>query len=123
MHSGAANASPRRSRFPCRKSIRRSSLQSLSGTRHRAPTGETIMRHETRARTRGAALAIGCALLCAASAALAAEPGKLPNVMVLATGGTIAGAGASSTATADYQAAKVGVEQLVEVVPELKKVA
>jgi L-asparaginase len=81
------------------------------------------MRNERRNRCPGAALAVACALLCAASSTLAAEPGKLPNVMILATGGTIAGAGASSTATADYQAAKVGVEQLVEVVPELKKVA
>jgi L-asparaginase len=55
--------------------------------------------------------------------AMAAEPGKLPNVMILATGGTIAGVGASSTATSDYKAGKVGVEQLVQVVPELKQVA
>ncbi|HXP95722.1 MAG TPA: type II asparaginase [Telmatospirillum sp.] len=48
---------------------------------------------------------------------------KLPNVMILATGGTIAGTGASSTTTVGYTAAKVGVEALIEAVPELKNVA
>ena len=41
-----------------------------------------------------AALSLGFAALDAA----AREPGKLANVMILATGGTIAGTGASSTA-------------------------
>ncbi|HVI51964.1 MAG TPA: type II asparaginase [Candidatus Sulfotelmatobacter sp.] len=58
---------------------------------------------------------------------LAAQPGfaddKLPNVMILATGGTIAGTGATSTTTVGYTAAKVGVDRLIEAVPELKKVA
>src|SRR5208282_679329 len=48
---------------------------------------------------------------------------KLPNVMILATGGTIAGTGATSTTTVGYTAAKVGVDRLIEAVPELKKVA
>jgi L-asparaginase len=47
----------------------------------------------------------------------------LPNVRILATGGTIAGTGASSTTTIGYAAAKVGVEALIAAVPELKKVA
>lgn len=68
-------------------------------------------------------LATAWVLCCLCAAAFAAEPGKLPNVMILATGGTIAGTGASSTATGDYQAAKVGVQGLIEAVPELKKVA
>jgi L-asparaginase len=50
-------------------------------------------------------------------------PAKLPNVVILATGGTIAGTGATSTTTVGYTAAKVGVERLIEAVPELKKVA
>lgn len=48
---------------------------------------------------------------------------KLPNVVILATGGTIAGTGASSTTTVGYSAAKVGVEALIEAVPELRTVA
>ncbi|TBU89049.1 L-asparaginase [Stutzerimonas kirkiae] len=48
---------------------------------------------------------------------------KLANVVILATGGTIAGAGASAANSATYQAAKVPVEQLVAGVPELKDLA
>jgi L-asparaginase type II len=50
-------------------------------------------------------------------------PARLPNVRILATGGTIAGTGATSTTTIGYTAAKVGVEALIAAVPELKKVA
>jgi L-asparaginase len=46
----------------------------------------------------------------------------LPNVVVLATGGTIAGA-AASTVTAGYSSGKVGVEQLLEAVPQARKLA
>ena len=52
-----------------------------------------------------------------------AQAQKLPNVMILATGGTIAGTGASSTTTVGYTAATVGVQQLIQAVPELAKVA
>jgi L-asparaginase len=48
---------------------------------------------------------------------------KLPNVMILATGGTIAGTGATSTTTVGYTAAKIGVDALIAAVPELQKVA
>src|SRR5207244_2979152 len=44
-------------------------------------------------------------------------------VMVLATGGTIAGSGASSTTVVGYTAATVGIETLLNAVPELKTVA
>ena len=70
-----------------------------------------------------AMLVLICALLGAWRTALAFEPGKLANVVILATGGTIAGTGASSTATVGYQAATVGVQRLIEAVPELKKAA
>ncbi|WP_236250978.1 type II asparaginase [Jeongeupia sp. HS-3] len=67
--------------------------------------------------------------LCAAAVltAFAIQPAqatdKLPNVVILATGGTIAGTGATSTTTVGYTAAKIGVEKLIEAVPEMKKVA
>jgi L-asparaginase type II len=48
---------------------------------------------------------------------------RLANVMILATGGTIAGTGASSTTTVGYTAATVGVDRLIAAVPELAKVA
>ena len=61
-------------------------------------------------------------LLSAASAVAMAQAAK-PNVVVLATGGTIAGAGASAANSATYAAAKVPVDKLIAGLPELSKVA
>jgi L-asparaginase/glutamin-(asparagin-)ase len=60
-------------------------------------------------------------LLCVVAGAHAQQ--KLPNIAVLATGGTIAGTGATSTTTVGYTAATVGVQQLIQAVPELSKIA
>ncbi|EHM45096.1 L-asparaginase [Yokenella regensburgei ATCC 49455] len=46
----------------------------------------------------------------------------LPQVTILATGGTIAGGGESATQSS-YTAGKVGVESLVKAVPQLKDIA
>lgn len=67
------------------------------------------------------AFAAGAALL--AASALAQAQQALPNVVILATGGTIAGAGASAVNSATYAAAKVGVEKLIAGLPELSKAA
>ncbi|MGD1146764.1 MAG: type II asparaginase [Thermoanaerobaculaceae bacterium] len=56
------------------------------------------------------------------SAQPAREP-RLSNVTVLATGGTIAGTGATSTTTVGYKAATLGVDALIGAVPELARVA
>ncbi|GAA4418865.1 asparaginase [Acidovorax lacteus] len=61
-------------------------------------------------------------LLSAASAAALAQAAK-PHVVVLATGGTIAGAGASAANSATYAAAKVPVDKLLAGLPELSNVA
>lgn len=45
------------------------------------------------------------------------------NVVVVATGGTIAGAGASATNSATYTAAKVPVDDLIKAVPQLQNIA
>jgi glutamin-(asparagin-)ase len=66
------------------------------------------------------AFAASAALLAASALAQAQQ---LPNVVILATGGTIAGAGASAVNSATYAAAKVGVEKLIAGLPELSKVA
>jgi len=66
------------------------------------------------------ALAGTAALLAAAAVAQAQS---LPNVVILATGGTIAGAGASAVNSATYSAAKVPVDKLIAGLPELAKVA
>jgi glutamin-(asparagin-)ase len=63
----------------------------------------------------------GAAALIAASAIAQAQ--SLPNVVILATGGTIAGAGASAANSATYSAAKVPVDKLIAGLPELSKVA
>ncbi|KNC91981.1 L-asparaginase 2 [Trabulsiella odontotermitis] len=59
-----------------------------------------------------ALLVLGCS-----SSAMA-----LPQITVLATGGTIAGGGDSATNSA-YTAGKVGIENLVNAVPQLKDIA
>ncbi|HET6955365.1 MAG TPA: type II asparaginase [Vicinamibacterales bacterium] len=51
-----------------------------------------------------------------------AAQGELPNVMVLATGGTIAGAAASDV-QAGYTSGQLGVDQLIAAVPQAKKIA
>ena len=53
-----------------------------------------------------------------------ARPGRaeLPTVVVLATGGTIAGAAASDV-QAGYTSGQVGVKQLLDAVPQAKKLA
>ena len=61
-------------------------------------------------------------LLSAASVVALAQAAK-PNVVVLATGGTIAGAGASAANSATYAAAKVPVDKLLAGLPELANVA
>jgi glutamin-(asparagin-)ase len=66
---------------------------------------------------------IALALLLVAPTAIGREAGKLANVVILATGGTIAGAGAGAASSATYQAAKVPVEKLILGVPELKDAA
>src|SRR5215471_16225320 len=64
--------------------------------------------------------------LASASLALAAAPAvsadKLPSIVVLATGGTIAGAAASDVQAA-YTSGQVGVDQLLAAVPQAKKLA
>ena len=51
------------------------------------------------------------------------EPKTLPLVWVLSTGGTIAGAGASSTNLAEYKGGTILGEQLIKAVPEIQQFA
>jgi L-asparaginase type II len=71
---------------------------------------------------RSLAALLGLLMVMTAAQADSAAP-KLANVTILATGGTIAGTGASSTTTVGYTAATVGVQRLIAAVPELAKVA
>ncbi|SFD42602.1 type II asparaginase [Paracidovorax konjaci] len=61
--------------------------------------------------------------LVAGAQTTAQQPPAKPNVVVLATGGTIAGAGATAANSASYAAAKVPVDKLLAGLPELANVA
>jgi L-asparaginase len=63
-------------------------------------------------------LALSAVVLLSATAAVAQKP----KVVIVATGGTIAGAAAAAT-DAGYQSGAVGVDLLIQAVPQLKDVA
>jgi glutamin-(asparagin-)ase len=74
----------------------------------------------------GIALAASAGFVAAqpmAAPAAAAAPAGKPTVVILATGGTIAGAGATTVNSASYAAAKVAVDKLILGLPELQNVA
>ncbi len=60
-------------------------------------------------------------LLVMSTCALSAT--KTPHIVILATGGTIAGSAASNTQTTGYKAGALGVDTLINAVPEMKKIA
>ncbi|WP_420514339.1 L-asparaginase 2 [Haemophilus influenzae] len=51
-----------------------------------------------------------------------ANAADLPNITILATGGTIAGSGQSSVSSA-YKAGQLSIDTLIEAVPEMKNIA
>lgn len=63
---------------------------------------------------------VACLAIFFAASADATD--KLPSIVVLATGGTIAGAAASDV-QASYTSGQLGVEQLIAAVPQAKKLA
>lgn len=46
-----------------------------------------------------------------------------PRILILATGGTIAGAATSSASISSYTSAVTGIDQIVAAVPDIKRVA
>jgi L-asparaginase len=62
------------------------------------------------------------ALAALAAGAYGQPAKKLPNIVIIATGGTIAGEAATST-QAGYTSGQVGVETLIRAVPTLGKIA
>jgi L-asparaginase len=66
-----------------------------------------------------------CALCCAQPMAVLAQntTAELPLVVVLSTGGTIAGRGGSTTSLSEYKAGTILGSELVEAVPEIKQYA
>jgi L-asparaginase len=72
--------------------------------------------------TRSTRLAVAFTLLAGGAAAQDGNGSSLPHIVVLATGGTIAGAAASDV-QAGYSSGQVGVDQLLAAVPQAKKLA
>lgn len=68
-------------------------------------------------------MAVAAVLLAAYAAPAPAQDAKKPNLVLIGTGGTIAGAGASSANTGAYQAAVVAVDKIIAAVPEIKNLA
>lgn len=60
--------------------------------------------------------------LLLAAGLLASDAANLPKIHILATGGTIAGAGQSATKT-NYSAGQVAISSLLEAVPEINNIA
>ncbi|WP_418056149.1 asparaginase domain-containing protein, partial [Priestia megaterium] len=48
---------------------------------------------------------------------------ELPNIKILATGGTIAGSSESSTDTTGYESGALNIKTIIKAVPQLKKIA
>lgn len=48
---------------------------------------------------------------------------NLPNIAILATGGTIAGTGSSATETTGYKSGDLAIDALINAVPEMKEMA
>lgn len=61
-------------------------------------------------------------LFIVVSTTMFAQAGELPNIVILATGGTIAGS-AETNIQAGYSSGQVGVDILINAVPELKDIA
>ncbi|GLK80202.1 asparaginase [Methylopila turkensis] len=71
----------------------------------------------------GVALAAPAVAQDAGAPAPQAQAAAKPRIVVIGTGGTIAGAGASSVNTGDYDSAKVAVDKIIAAVPEMSQVA
>jgi L-asparaginase len=82
---------------------------------------------DTHARRKrfGASWWIVVALLCARSITVSAQSVsiELPLVVVLSTGGTIAGRGGSSTSLSEYKSGSILGSELIDAVPEIKQYA
>src|SRR5206468_1967196 len=93
-----------------------------SGHRDAHEIGDPMPRRPTLCLTITLLLVLTTASALAQSKTPAAPAAKLPSIVVLATGGTIAGAAASDV-QAGYTSGQVGVEQLLAAVPQAKKLA
>jgi L-asparaginase type II len=96
--------------------VRRIAPGAIRPRANASPAKEKLMMNNALARW----LVAMVSMLVLSNASLAADK---PNVVILATGGTIAGAGADVTNSATYQAAKVPVDKLIAGIPQLTTIA
>ena len=73
--------------------------------------------------TRAQAAVLAVRLYHFVATVVSKEDNGLPNVAILATGGTIAGSAPSNTATTGYTAGSIAIDTLIEAVPEMKNIA
>lgn len=64
-----------------------------------------------------------CMLVIGVQSVFAAEKSELPNIKILATGGTIAGSANSNTQMTGYKAGALGIQTLIDAVPQIKDYA
>ena len=64
-----------------------------------------------------------CMLVIGVQSVFAAEKSDLPNIKILATGGTIAGSANSNTQMTGYKAGALGIQTLIDAVPQIKDYA
>ena len=84
------------------------------------------MKKQNRLVQGSSALAVvigACCVLLGAVQAVGADESARNEVVVLATGGTIAGASADKSAVTGYTSGVVGADALVQAVPELSRIA
>src|SRR5262245_31392244 len=83
---------------------------------------EVSMRTQIHRTLRNVTVVLAALAVMAASGTGVRAQAKLPGIVVLATGGTIAGAAATDV-QAGYTSGQVGVDQLIAAVPQAKKLA
>ena len=66
---------------------------------------------------------LACALLLLAACIANTEGSERQNLVLIGTGGTIAGAGGSSSSTSIYKSAVLAVDKVIAAVPEIQQVA
>lgn len=81
-----------------------------------------MTKRQLRSRSYAVAIVVAIGLMSTLSAGQAPASKPLPMIMVLATGGTIAGAAATDV-QAGYTSGQLGVQQLLAAVPQARKLA
>src|SRR4051812_8912106 len=81
-----------------------------------------ILKERVMKTSSKACLALAAALFAAGAPGAVAEDKKLPNIVILATGGTIAGAAATGTQSG-YTSGAVTIDAMLTAVPGIKELA